>query len=407
MSAAGGPRSGDLVAYVDAQAGAAGDMLLGALVGLGVPTSFFEDVACRMGLAGVRVSAQSVRRSGIQGWQVTVDPASAPRPKRHLADILVLLESARLAPPVVAQARSVFETLARAEAAVHGASVDHVHFHEVGAVDSIVDVVGVVAGLHSLGVHRVVASSLPLGPGTVTFSHGTHALPAPAVAELCTGMLVHGVDAGGGETVTPTAAALLRVLAAEQGPLPALRVVGHGRGAGTADRPQLANLLRIFVGHPPAAEGAVQDHGHSHVVAAAVDDMNPQHMPLAFEHLLEAGAADVHATPILMKKGRPGFLVEALCPAGRSAAVIEAMLRHTSSLGCRVTSVHKHAAERTERVVATRYGEIPVKLAWLGEELLRCRPEHDVVAAAASQHGVSAERVAAEVQARLAAEDQS
>lgn len=400
MSTTHTARAGDLVAYVDAQAGAAGDMLLGALVGLGLSAEFFEDVAARVGLAGVRVTAESVRRSGIQGWLVTVDPADAPCPERHLGDILALLRGSDLPEPVVDQACAVFHTLARAEAAVHGASVEHVHFHEVGAADSIVDIVGVVAGLHELGVGRVVASSLPLGPGTVSFSHGTHALPAPAVAELCSGMLAHGVDAGGGETVTPTAAALVRTLASAQGPMPALRVLRHGRGAGTADRPQLANLLRIFLGTAPAGE-TLQDHGSSRVVCAAVDDMNPQHLPVALERLLQAGAVDAHATPTLMKKGRPGFLVEALCPAGREAAVAEALLRHTSTLGCRVTAVHKLAATRTECVVQTRYGAIPVKQAWLGEELLRSRPEHDIVALRAAEHGVSVETVSVAAQAVL------
>ncbi|MBM4321909.1 MAG: LarC family nickel insertion protein, partial [Deltaproteobacteria bacterium] len=250
---------------------------------------------------------------------------------------------------------------------------------------------------------------------TVTFSHGTHALPAPAVAELVQGLLVHGRHAAGKETVTPTGAALIRALARAQGPMPAMRVIGHGRGAGQRDDPGLANLLRIFLGERscatgagasavlPAGAAAAQEPlpSESLLVAATVDDMSPQLFPAAFEQLFAAGAVDVHVTPVLMKKSRPGHLIEVLCTPQEEAAVVEALLRHTTTLGCRIVPVRKLALARRERIVQTSYGAVPVKEALLRGEVVRQRPEYEVVAALARQHGVPLEQIVAAVQAAL------
>ena len=222
---------GRLIAYVDAQAGVAGDMLVGALIGLGLAPSFFEDVAAGLGLEGVRVEAEEVFRAGVTGWHVEVRASGAPEPARHLPHILAAIERAPLTERARGWAVSTFQLLARAEAEVHGVTPEDVHFHEVGAVDAIVEIAGVCAGLDALGVARIEASPLPLATGTVTFSHGTHALPAPAVAVLAAGVPCYGVD-WGVETVTPTGIALLRTLADSFGPLPAMLVRGHGRGAG-------------------------------------------------------------------------------------------------------------------------------------------------------------------------------
>jgi len=377
-------------------------MVLGALIGLGLSPSFFEQVARSLGLPGVRVQATSVRRSGIQGWQVTITSDDPRPPARHLGAIERALAASDLPDPVQDGARRVFRCLAEAEAAVHGATLESVHFHEVGAVDSLVDIVGAVAGLHALGVSRVVASSLPFGSGEITFSHGTHALPAPAVAALGTGLLVHGFPLAQGETVTPTGAALVRGLAESQGPLPPLRLLGHGRGAGGRDDPGYANLLRIFLGEPlPAsAPGLLPEPSGSVQIGAALDDLTPQQLAYAMEQLFRAGAVDVHVTPLLMKKGRPGHLLEALCAEALQQPVVEALLRHTSSLGCRITPVRKVALRRREVRVATPFGEIPVKEALLGDEVLHRRAEYEVAAAAARQHGVPLEQV---LQAALAA----
>ncbi len=387
------PQSGQVaLAYIDAQAGVAGDMLLGALVGLGLEPGFFEDLGGRLGLP-VRIEARSVRRSGIQGWAVGVRSLEGDAPHRHLADLEAMVLGAGLSAWAQEMALRVFRLLAEAEARVHGDSLEHVHFHEVGAADSLLDVVGVVAGLDALGLHAIEASPLPLGLGSISFSHGTHALPAPAVAELVSGLQVRGVEAGGLETVTPTGAALIKALARRQGPLPAMTVLGHGRGAGSHDRPQMANLLRIFVGE--VAEQAERGPVRSDcvLVGASVDDMNPQSLPAALDQLFAAGALDVTVTPVLMKKGRPGQLIEALCAPEAERAVVAALLRHTSSIGARVVEARKHALLRREVLVETPWGEVPFKEVSWGEETLRAKPEHGVVAAVALAHGLSEEQV--------------
>ena len=384
---------GRRIAYIDAQAGVSGDMLLAALVGLGIEPSFFEDLATRLSLPDIKVRARQVRRSGIQGWLVEVESREESPPRRTLRHIERMLEGSGIEGAVVSRSLAVFRCLAEAEAVVHGEGPEEIHFHEVGAADSIVDVVGVVAGLHELEVERVLASSLPLAPGTLSFSHGTHALPAPAVGELVQGMLVHGIDASGSETVTPTGAALVRTLASSQGPMPAMRVIRHGRGAGHRDGPGLANLLRIFLGWE-AIEGVGGPRPSSALlVRATIDDMNPQLFPAAFERLFEAGAIDLYLCPVLMKKGRPGHLLEVLCPPHLEQGVVEALMRHTTTLGCRVLEARKLSLDRRERTVHTPYGDLPVKEALLHGKVLRRGPEHDVAAALALKHGVAVEEV--------------
>ncbi len=392
------------IAYVDAQGGLAGDMLLGALVGLGVDPGLFEEVAASVGLEGVKIEAEQVRRSGITAWHVEVRwPGAEGRHHghhhRHLAEILSMLETSGLPGDVVQEASEVFRVLGRAEARVHGTSIEEVHFHEAGAVDSIVDVVGTVAGFHHLGVGEVMFSPIPVGTGTITFSHGTHGLPAPAVGELLTGMLVtpaHGVTS---EVVTPTGAALAKALSRGQGPMPPMKVLGHGRGGGTRDHQALANILRIFVGEPHG--GPWHTRSDRILVEAAVDDMNPQLVPLAFDRLFEAGAEDVHLTPIVMKKGRPAHLWTVLCPATHQDGVLDALFRSTTTIGCRIVSVDKVALERARVEVPTRYGTVEVKSSRLSRSEWRPAPEFDSVVEVAAKAGVEPMEVVAEVYAAL------
>ncbi len=382
------------LAYIDAPTGVSGDMLLGALIGLGLEPAFFEDIARRLGLADVRVVVRPVRRAGIEAQAVDVQCDAAAH-ARHLSDILALIAAAGLPEPVATRARAAFGALGAAEAAVHGVPVEHVHFHEVGAVDALVDIVGAVAGFHALGITRIVASPLPLGGGTVTFSHGTHGLPAPATARLIEGLPVYGV-AWQGETVTPTGAALVKTLAAGFGPLPPMLVRGHGRGAGRRDLP-VANVLRIFVGEPLRADEWHADEAA--VVTASIDDMNPQAFPAAFDALFAAGALDVYVTPILMKKGRPAHLLNALCPAAVVDAVTSALFRHTTSIGCRVASVQKRSLPRRAERVDTAFGPVPVKVASLGGEVVRASAEYEVCAERARSAGVPVGRVLAAAEA--------
>ncbi len=368
------------VAWIDATAGVAGDMLLGALLDLGWESAALLAVATALGLGASTIDVSRARRHGIVGVRVQVTCGDDPPPERRLPDILERIGASGLPQAVVEHACRTFELLAEAEAQVHGASPADVHFHEVGAADAMVDIVGVCAGLHALGIERVVGSPLPMPTGTVTFSHGTHALPAPAVGALIEGLPVFGMAADQ-ERVTPTGVALMRALCDDFGPMPAMVVRGHGRGAGSRDGGQVANLLRIFVGEPVSA--APWHEGECRMVEANIDDMRPQLLPAAIDAILAAGAADVTVTPIQMKKGRPGQLLSALCSPSRVDAVVTAMMVHTTTIGCRILGARKVALARKTMQVATPWGEVPVKISGGPSGPQQVRAEYEPCAALA------------------------
>ncbi len=385
------------VAWLDAPSGIAGNMILGALLDAGVPNAVLDDVARRVGGDDVRVVASTVVRAGLASTlvDVTFEPAHHAH-HVHLPDIEARLAASGLPPVVTEGARRVFTVLAEAEARVHGTPVDHVHFHEVGAVDALVDVVGSVAGFAHLGVTRLVASALPLGTGTIRCAHGELPLPAPAVVAMLEGVAVRGV-AVEGETVTPTGLAILKGLGATFGPPPALRVIATGRGAGHRDL-GLPGPLRLVVGDLEEAPACLADPagwlvGTNVELQATIDDMSPQGFEEAMARLFEAGALDVSVTPVLMKKGRPGHLLTALAADEHVDAVTRAMFVHTRTIGLRLTRVEKRSLPRHMIDVTTPFGVVPVKVVELDGAVLRSIPEYDVVRRLAREHGVSLEVV--------------
>lgn len=386
-------------AWIEAAGGVSGDMLLGALVGLGLPTSFFEQIGLDLGLPQVKVAARQVWRCGITAWSVVVE-APDPQPARHLAEILARIEACPLPERARAQALRTFELLAAAEAEVHGAAPEELHFHEVGAVDALVDIVGFCAGVQALGITSLTASPLPVSTGTVTFSHGTHGLPAPAVGVLLAGVPVRPSPSPH-ETITPTGLALLKATCSGFGPMPEMRVETHGRGAGQRDSgPQgVANLLRIFVGQP-VVERQISER--CAVITANVDDGTPQQLAFAIDALLSAGADDAWITPIVMKKGRPAHQIAALCGPARQAAVVQAMLVHTPTVGCRIETADKRALPRVTVLAQTPWGQVPVKRSGPIGGRLRHKAEHDACAALARSLGLPVDEVAREAE-RVAA----
>ncbi len=385
-------------AWFDAPSGIAGNMVLGALLDAGVPRALLDDVARRVGGPDVRLAVQTLQRHGLAGCLVDVEWEHHHHDHHvHLQGIHARLDASGLPPAVCEGARRVFAVLAEAEARVHGTPVEHVHFHEVGAVDALVDIVGAVAGLAHLGVTRVVASPLPLGSGTVTCAHGVLPLPAPAVVAMLDGVAVRGVDVQG-ETVTPTGLAILKGLGASFGPLPALCVTATGRGFGHNDL-GLPGPLRLVVGDEgatPAGDWALDVNVE---VQAGIDDMSPQGFDEAVARLFEAGALDVSVAPVLMKKGRPAHLVTALAPEAAADAVTRALFVHTRTIGVRLTRVEKRVLPRRMIEVSTPFGAVPVKVAALDGHVLRCIPEYDVVRRLAREHGVALEVVQAAAQA--------
>lgn len=381
------------VLYLDCAGGAAGDMVLCALTEAADCVSLIDQLPGKLGFPDLTIDWPAGRPGGFAARRLAVgfDPAAHPH-HRTLADVETVIDRAGLPPAVAFMAKSVFRTLAEAEAEVHGETVEKVHFHEVGAVDAIVDIVGACTALDQLAVDEIVCSSLPMGSGTVDCAHGTMPLPAPAVAAMLPGVPVHaaGVE---GETVTPTGAALVTTFARSFGPMPAMTVETVGLGAGSLERPGLPSVLRAFVGQlTETAEMADTDHV---VVECNVDDLDPRVLPVVIERLLASGALDASVTPIVMKKGRPGHLLTALAPRAVLDAVVDVLLRETTSLGCRSYPVTKHHLGRRMETVATPWGPVAVKVALLGDTVLRRVPEFEDCAALARKTGVPVREILA------------
>ncbi|HET7293905.1 MAG TPA: nickel pincer cofactor biosynthesis protein LarC [Vicinamibacteria bacterium] len=368
--------------YFDCASGASGDMILGALVDMGLPLDALRAELARLGALGFRLDSRRVHRAGLHATKVDV-VVEHPRGHQHrrLSDIQALLAGSTLADDVKERASSLFRRLAEAEAAVHGTGPEEVHFHEVGAVDSIVDVVGAVVGLAWLKADRFVASPLNVGSGTVTMSHGTFPVPPPATARLVKGAPVYG--AGEGELLTPTGALLVTGYATSYGPLPLLRLdhVGHGAGSReTGDRP---NVMRLLVG-----EQGEEGSDRVLVLEAEIDDMSPQLFGPLLDRLIERGALDAYLTPVHMKKGRPGVLMTALLPHSRREAVEELLFAETTTLGVRRQEWERTVLEREVVQVETAYGPIGVKLGRRGGRVVSAQPEFEDCARAAEVHGV-------------------
>lgn len=371
-------------AYFDCFSGISGDMTLGALLACGADPDELTDALGGLGLPGWRLEASSVQRSGIGAVDVRVVLTEKPAHGRHLSDIERLIEAADL--PERARDRSlrVFRRLAAAEAAVHQTTPERIHFHEVGAVDAIVDVVGTALLLEQLAIEQVFCAWLPMGHGFVRCEHGVIPVPAPAVVELARGFPVVGVDVEG-ELVTPTGAAIVTALAAGSGPMPPLSVRAVGYGAGKKAFGGRPNLLRVVIGDAVDAEAT----GEPDVVEveANIDDMSPQfYEPLA-ERLFAAGALDVYLTPVQMKKGRPGVLVTALAARHEARALADVLFAETTTLGVRLSEKRRICLDRRRVEVATAYGPIRVKVGSRAGREVTAAPEYEDVRAAARAHG--------------------
>lgn len=373
--------------WVDATAGASGDMLLGALIDVGVPLRVITAAIDAVSPESVELSVERVTRGGLAATRCHVDVADSTS-HRTWRDVRALLAAL----PEDLRAGAVFERLAEAEAAVHGISPDEVHFHEVGALDTIADVVGVCAGIAHLAAERIVVSPVAVGAGTVRGAHGVLPVPPPAVARLLTGVPSLAGPAAF-EACTPTAAALLTTLATEHGPQPAMTVRTVGVGAGGHDPAGHANVVRLLVGDTGA------ENTTELVIEANVDDLDPRAWPAVLEALLAAGANDAWLSPILMKKGRPAYTLHVLVAPAHDAAVRREIFRQTSTIGVRAHEVAKTALERTFAAVVVDGQEIAVKVARLDGEVVNAQPEWEDVSRAAADLGRPVAEVLAAAQA--------
>jgi pyridinium-3,5-bisthiocarboxylic acid mononucleotide nickel chelatase len=386
-----------MIGWVDASAGASGDMLLGALVGAGVPVDALDRAVAAVAPEGVRLTQQRVTRNGFAATEVGVHVADSST-HRAWRDVRALLDAADLPGGVADRAHAAFERLARAEAAVHGTSPDDVHFHEVGALDAIADVVGVCAGLEHLGLDALVVSPVAVGSGRVSGAHGDMPVPPPAVTELLRGVPSTsgpGGD-GAGELCTPTGAALLTSSATTYGPQPGMTVERVGVGAGGRDPRSHANVLRLLVGTPAPAAGPDERPGAPLMLETNVDDLDPRLWPDVVAALMAAGASDAWLTPILMKKGRPAHTLAVLVTAETAPAVRAEVFRQTSTIGLRQTPVGKVALERRMTTVSVDDRPVRVKMALSDGVVVNVQPEYDDVAALARSTGRPAKEVLAD-----------
>jgi uncharacterized protein (TIGR00299 family) protein len=366
--------------FVDCFSGASGDMLLGALLDAGVDLEQLRAGLATLPVSGWSLEAELVRQHALGGTRARVHLAAADQPHRGLSEVLRIVRGGGLPSVVVDGATRVFERLAVVEASIHGTSVDDVEFHEVGAIDAIVDVVGVVLGLHLLDVdwQRLVCGGLPLGSGWVSTQHGRLPVPAPATLELMRlGELqvrVSPSQAETGELTTPTGAALLTVLGRAGSAASLGRVERIGYGFGTRE-PAWPNAVRLLVGaSAEAGAGLVRDSVVE--IQTNLDDSTPEELGFAMERLLEAGALDVAFSPLQMKKNRPGVLVRVIARPDDGQRLAELVLVHTSALGVRVQTIERLIARRSERSVTTPWGDVRVKVKLLGgRELLA--PEYE------------------------------
>jgi uncharacterized protein (TIGR00299 family) protein len=393
------PRTDAVFGHLDCSSGISGDKLLGALIGAGLSADVLRERLSALPLGGWTLETERVSRGGLAGTLVTV-AVEEVQPSRDWAAIRTMLESSSLPDRARDGALRTFALLAEAEAGAHGVEVDRVHFHEVGAVDSIVDIVGAAIGIEELGIDELWATPVRLGHGTVATSHGELPVPAPATARLLAGVPVYAGDAPG-EMTTPTGAALLRAHVARFAPVPPMTIVGEGWGAGSRDVEGVPNVTRLLLGERDLGGGDLQEVA---VLETAVDHISPEHLAAALDILLAEGALDAWATPVTMKKRRLGSEVTVLAPPAEAERLSAALVRHTGTLGVRRTLTWRSVAARESRTVATTSGPIRVKVAGAGGAR-RVRPENDDVVRIARETGdpvdVTARRLAAEAEAAL------
>jgi pyridinium-3,5-bisthiocarboxylic acid mononucleotide nickel chelatase len=381
-----------VIGWVDASSGASGDMLLGALIGAGVPLDVVAGAVDAVAPEHVVLRAETVSRNGFAATRCHVDVADSST-HRSWRDVEALLDDADLADAVRERARRTFERLAVAEAAVHGTAPADVHFHEVGALDAIADVVGVCAGLEHLGLEQLVVSAVAVGSGRIRGAHGEMPVPPPAVAELLRGVPTYAGPVEM-ELCTPTGAALLVANATGFGGQPAMAVEQIGVGAGGRDPRGHANVVRLFVG---TSTGSTRGTGGTPMlIETNVDDLDPRVWPSVISSLLAAGASDAWLTPILMKKGRPAHTLSVLVGSDRADAVRTVIFRQTSTIGVREIGIGKTALDREMRVVEVGGSPVHVKLALHHGELVNAQPEYEDVARVAAETGRPIKDVLAE-----------
>jgi uncharacterized protein (TIGR00299 family) protein len=380
--------------YFDCFAGASGNMILGALIDAGVDARELEDRLRALSISNFHLVVEKVERSGISSTFVEVK-VPHEHTHRYLNDIEKIIDDADLTVQVKGRAKSIFRRLAEAEAFVHGIEVEKVHFHEVGAMDAIVDIVGACVGFDILGVEQFACSKIHVGSGFVDMSHGRFPVPPPAVSALLSGVPIYSTDIEG-ELMTPTGAAIISTVCDSYGSLPEMLVEDVGYGAGSRTYEKFPNVLRVMLGESASASangGGASLHERLLLIETNLDDISPQVLGFVMERAFALGALDCWFTPIQMKKDRPATTVSILCSRDLRQALSEMLFRETTTLGIRINDVERECLERDTVSVATEFGRVDVKLGMLRGEVVNAMPEYDQVRALAVEKGVPFRKV--------------
>ena len=378
------------IAYFDCFSGISGDMTLGALVDAGCSLDRLRSELGKLGVPGWTISTEKVWKNGLAATVVRVATEEQSK-HRSLSAILQLVDKSRLAEPVKSKTAAIFRSLGEAEAAVHDVPLEKIHFHEVGALDAIVDIVGASIGFAALGIEKFACSALNVGGGTARMAHGVLPVPAPATAKLLEGKPTYsnGVQR---ELVTPTGAAIVATLCESFGPQPLMTVSAIGYGAGTADLEGQPNVLRIMVGEAAEKVMAGFDEEIS-VIEANLDDMNPQIYGYFLEKALAAGALDVYTTPVQMKKSRPGTLLTLLCKPPDADPLMALLFRETTTLGARTYRAQRRTLPRETVNVHTQYGDVHIKLSRINGSIRHVAPEYEDCRKLAAEKNVPLQQV--------------
>jgi pyridinium-3,5-bisthiocarboxylic acid mononucleotide nickel chelatase len=373
----------------DCFSGISGDMNLGAMIDLGIDKSFLTEELKKLKLRGWELIAERDQRHGIMGTKVTVKQTVHEHTHRNLSDITEIISESSLSETVKKLSMEIFMKVANAEAVVHGIPVDEVHFHEVGAIDSIIDIVGAAICFNALNVEEVYVSVVELGGGLVKCDHGKLPVPAPATAEIIKGIPIRmgGVDF---EATTPTGAAILAVLGTEFGSAATVRIEKTAYGVGHKDHPEIPNLLRVSLGEKAEASGS----GHEALlIESNIDDMNPEFYDYISERLFNAGASDVFYSQIIMKKGRPGIVLNVICESRLAATVKEIIFKESTTLGIRTFTFKKDTLTREFRKLKTIYGDVTVKHSFYEGKEVSAKPEYEECSRIASEKGIPVKEV--------------
>lgn len=381
--------------YFDCFAGASGNMILGAMLGLGVGRAQLESELDKLGLPNVSLKVENVDRSGISAIHVQV-LAPDQKDHRHHSDILSIIESSNLSQSVKQRSIEIFTRLADAEATVHGIAREKVHFHEVGAIDAIVDIVGACICFELLGIERFVCSKIHVGSGFVDMEHGRFPVPPPAVAELLRNVPVYSTELLG-ELITPTGAAIISTISEAYGPLPEVSLQSTSYGAGSRTYEKFPNVLRVMLGETEQIAKAKTDIDDLLLMETNLDDISPQVLSYVMERAFALGVLDCWFTPIQMKKNRPATMISVLCSKDKRELISGLLYSETTTLGLRIREVERECLSREIRSVATQFGPVDVKLAYYEGKLVNAMPEFEQVKKIAIEAGLPLKDVQTEV----------